>query len=97
MADIQPRPAAFATSLYNVFDVGKVPYVAANAPVWTLYQRAVLYALTSCRLLAVFLFSLPWFVLDAVYLIVPRPKKNVYGQTALVGNHSVIFLSVLTL
>lgn len=72
-------------NMQNCFDLGKVPYYAADRVPWSIQQRCTLAVLVFFDVLRVIVMSIPFVLIDIFYMVVPRGKKCVKGQTALVG------------
>lgn len=70
--------------MQNIFDLGKVPYCVADQVPYSVQQRLVLYALVFLDAIRVIVLSIPWLLLDAFNMVIPRSRKSVKGQTALV-------------
>lgn len=75
----------------NIFDLRKGPYSAADQVSWSNRQRWTLVMLVFIDAIRVIVLSIPWLLLDLSYLIVPRGKKSVKGQTVLVGFFEKVF------
>lgn len=72
------------SSLHNVFALGKVAYIPAKIEVQSAYERLELIVTTVAKVLWVVLLSGPIILWDMKHVLIPRAKKNVFGQTALV-------------
>lgn len=76
----------------NVFDLGKTSYKAAPPPKEPTFSEHVSIIIeTFFDIVKVIILSIPYCVDALVYLIIPRPKKNVAGQVALVLFISLFF------
>lgn len=69
----------------NVFDAGKVPYVAA-APVvpLTIVQKVVLVLSTLVDIVTILVYSVPNWLEALFHVFFNRRKKSVVGQVVLV-------------
>lgn len=79
----------------NVFDAGKIPYVAAPPLVpWTMWKKITFTFYLLCDISMILVMSIPnW--LEALYrLFISRRKKCVRGQVALVRKIHLILLFV---
>lgn len=69
----------------NVFDLGKKSYAAAPLPKQsTASDKLKLIFGILCDLIVVTVLSIPFYIQAFIYLIIPKSKKNVAGQVALV-------------
>lgn len=69
----------------NVFDAGKMPYVAADPVVpFTFMQNVALVLSTLLDIVTVLILSVPNWLEALFYVFFNRPKKSVVGQVVLV-------------
>lgn len=71
----------------NVFEAGKMPYVAAPPLVPLTFGQSVAFAWhVVWDVIGVLVYSLPYWLESFVFLFFNRPKKSIKGQVALVSD-----------